>query len=385
MSSEYGKNIRISIFGQSHSQGIGVVMDGIPAGERFDMEAVKAFMKRRAPGQNAYSTARKEEDLPEILSGLLPEEGDAGTSTGACGCLVSCGAPLCAVIQNRDQRSKDYSGLRDVPRPSHADYPAYVKYGNFHDIRGGGHFSGRLTAPLCFAGALCRQMLAKRGILLGAHIAAIGSIQDQPYDPVNLDPEVLLSAGAGDFPVNDPEQGEKMQDLIASARQEGDSVGGIIECAAIGLPCGLGEPIFDGVENKIAQIVFGIPAVKGLEFGEGFRAAVLRGSEHNDPYEIADGEVRTKTNHAGGILGGITTGMPLIFRAAVKPTPSIAKEQASVSLSRMEETGLQIHGRHDPCIVPRAVPCMEAALAIALWDLYLEAEHQNSRINRNGV
>ena len=260
-----------------------------------------------------------------------------------------------------------------------------MKYGNFHDIRGGGHFSGRLTAPLCFAGALCRQMLEKRGILLGAHIAAIGSIQDQPYDPVNLDPEVLLSAGAGDFPVNDPGQGEKMQELIASARKEGDSVGGIIECAAIGLPCGLGEPIFDGVENKIAQIVFGIPAVKGLEFGEGFRAAALRGSEHNDPYEIADGEVRTKTNHAGGILGGITTGMPLIFRAAVKPTPSIAKEQASVSLSRMEETGLQIHGRHDPCIVPRAVPCMEAALAIALWDLYLEAGHQNSRINRNGV
>lgn len=385
MSSEYGKNIRISIFGQSHSQGIGVVMEGIPAGERFDMEAVKAFMKRRAPGQNAYSTARKEEDLPEILSGLLPEEEEPGTSSGTAGCLVSCGAPICAVIHNRDQRSGDYSGLRDVPRPSHADYPAYVKYGNFHDIRGGGHFSGRLTAPLCFAGALCRQMLEKRGILLGAHIAAIGSVQDQPYDPVNLGPEVLLSAGAGDFPVNDPGQGEKMQDLIASAREEGDSVGGIIECAAIGLPCGLGEPMFDGVENKIAQIVFGIPAVKGLEFGEGFRAAALRGSEHNDPYEIAEGRVRTKTNHAGGILGGITTGMPLIFRAAVKPTPSITKEQASVSLSRMEETGLQIHGRHDPCIVPRAVPCMEAALAIALWDLYLEAGHQNSRINRNGV
>ena len=369
MSSEYGKKLRVSIFGQSHSKGIGVVIDGIPAGERFDMEEVLRFMQRRAPGGKAFSTARKEGDEPEILSGLLPEQADPPSGPRW---YHSCGAPICVVIWNKDQRSQDYESLRDVPRPSHADYPAYVKYGSFHDIRGGGHFSGRLTAPLCFAGALCRQLLEKRGIYVGAHIASVHGVWDQPFDPVRLTKEALLEPGTKDFPVREDGAGAAMLAEIAAAKAAGDSVGGIIECAAIGLPCGLGEPMFDGVENRIAQIVFGIPAVKGLEFGEGFGCASLFGSENNDPYCLEAGQVRTRTNRAGGILGGLTTGMPLLFRAAVKPTPSIAKEQDSVSLSKGKEERLVIQGRHDPCILPRAVPCMEAALSIALWDMLAE-------------
>ncbi|MDO4265416.1 MAG: chorismate synthase [Eubacteriales bacterium] len=363
MSSEYGKNIRVSIFGQSHSEGIGVVIDGIPAGERFDMKRVHAFMRRRSAVGKDYSTMRKEADEPHILSGLL-EDGDS---------YVSCGAPVCAVIYNADTRSKDYSNLKDVPRPSHADYPAAVKYRGFHDIRGGGHFSGRLTAPLCFAGALCIQMLEKRGIHVGAHIAAIHGVLDHPYDAVNLTAEEVHAAGEKAFPVNDDLSGERMLSEIGAAKAAVDSVGGIVECGVTGLPCGLGEPMFEGAENKIAQIVFGIPAVKGIEFGAGFEMAARFGSENNDPFEMKNGRVSSKTNHAGGILGGITTGMPLIFRAAFKPTASIARAQQSVSLSRKEDETLVIHGRHDPCIVPRAVPCVEAAAAIAVYDLLRDA------------
>ena len=372
MSSTYGKNIRISIFGQSHSAAIGVSIDGIPAGERFDMEEVKRFMARRAPGGKSFSTARKEADIPEILSGLLPES----AQNEAPHFYRSCGAPICAVIRNSDTRSGDYGNLLDLPRPSHADYPAYVKYRGFHDLRGGGHFSGRLTAPLCFAGALCLQILHRRGIEIGAHIASVGEIRDEAYDPVSVSKTMLRLAGSRSFPTNSTEAGDAMLRRIEEAKQDTDSVGGVVECGAVGIPCGIGEPMFDGLENKIAQIVFGIPAVKGIEFGDGFAASETCGSENNDAFNIKDGQIVTDTNHAGGILGGISTGMPLIFRAAFKPTASIAKPQFTVSLSRMDQEELVIHGRHDPCIVPRAVPCVEAAAAIAVYDLLRDAQSE---------
>ena len=358
MSSIYDGNLRISIFGQSHSGGIGCVIDGLPAGEKIDPDALQAFLARRAPGGNAWSTPRKEADAPEILSGLA----DGRT----------CGAPLCAVIRNTNTRSQDYALLRDIPRPGHADYTAHIRYGGYQDVAGGGHFSGRLTAPLCIAGGICRQLLEKRGIFIGAHLASIGSARDAAYDPVKLNAETLAAAAAKPFPTLDDAAGEEMQLQIRAAKQDGDSIGGIIECAAVGVPAGLGDPMFDGMENRIARIVFAIPAVKGLEFGAGFDVACMRGSENNDTYYMEGGSVRTRTNNAGGILGGITSGMPLIFRAAIKPTPSIAREQQSVSLSRGEDAVLAVRGRHDPCIAPRAVPVMEAALAIAITDALLQ-------------
>lgn len=351
MSSCYGTRLKLSIFGQSHSAAIGMCLDGLPAGEAVDLAQLQAFLDRRAPGRNAWSTARSEPDEPEILSGLVN------------GC--TCGAPLSAILRNHDTRSQDYAGLRSLPRPSHADYPAQVKYGGYQDVAGGGHFSGRLTAPLCVAGGVCLQILARRGIEVGAAITRIGSVAAPGFDPVNVDSAALTAARSALL-------SEAMQAEIAAARAEGDSVGGVIECAVTGLPAGLGEPMFDGMENRIAAVVFGIPAVRGVEFGAGFAAAALRGSEHNDAYCIRDGRVATETNRHGGILGGITTGMPLIFRAAIKPTPSIARPQQSVSLEQMQEQTLTIQGRHDPCIVPRAVPVVEAAAALAVLDALLE-------------
>ncbi len=356
MSSTYGENLKLSIFGQSHGAAIGVVLDGIPAGLPVDEEALQAFLNRRAPGQNDYSTPRKEEDRPEFLSGILNG--------------FTCGAPIAAMIRNRNTRSGDYANLKDCPRPGHADYTAQMKYHGFQDCAGGGHFSGRLTAPLCVAGGLCKQWLEVRGIRVGAHIAAIAGVSDLPFDP--LSPR--LDAVQADFPVLDAAAGEAMRAAISQAKMELDSVGGIIECAVTGLPAGLGEPMFGGVESRIAQIVYGIPAVKGVEFGIGFDAAKLRGSRNNDPYRMEDGRVVTVSNNCGGILGGITNGMPLLFRAAVKPTPSIAREQQSVSLQRGENQPLSVKGRHDPCIVPRAVPVVEAAAAIALLDLLLDGK-----------
>ncbi len=356
MSSTYGENLKLSIFGQSHGAAIGVVLDGIPAGLPVDEEALQAFLNRRAPGQNDYSTPRKEEDRPEFLSGILSG--------------FTCGAPIAAMIRNHNTRSGDYANLKDCPRPGHADYTAQMKYHGFQDCAGGGHFSGRLTAPLCVAGGLCRQWLEARGIRVGAHIAAIAGVSDLPFDP--LSPQ--LDDVRADFPVLDAAAGEAMRAAISQARMELDSVGGVIECAATGLPAGLGEPMFGGVESRIAQIVYGIPAVKGVEFGIGFDAARLRGSQNNDPYRMEDGRVVTASNNCGGILGGITNGMPLLFRAAVKPTPSIAREQQSVSLQRGENQPLSVKGRHDPCIVPRAVPVVEAAAAIALLDLLLDGK-----------
>lgn len=349
MSSSYGENIRVTVFGQSHAPAIGVTLEGIPAGERLDMAALGRFLARRAPGRNEYATPRREADAPEFLCGLVEN--------------VTCGVPITAVIRNTDTRSADYETLRRVPRPGHADYTAAIKYFGAQDAAGGGHFSGRLTAPLCIAGGLCLQLLEREGISVFARIATIGGIKDEG--------ELLAPVSEKDFPTLSDERGKAMRDAIAKAKAAGDSLGGIVECAVTGLPAGLGDPMFGGMENRIAAIVFGIPAVKGVEFGAGFAAAGMMGSEHNDPFIIADRQVRTATNHAGGILGGITNGMPLTFRAAFKPTPSIAREQQSVDLETMTETALRVPGRHDPCIVPRAVPCVEAAAAIAVYDALL--------------
>ena len=360
MSSEFGHLLKISVFGQSHGTAIGVVVDGLPAGEAVDLTELQAFLDRRKPGKNPLSTARKEADAPTFLSGL--ENG------------MTCGAPLCAVIQNGDQHSGDYAGLTDTPRPGHADYTAAVKWGGHADMRGGGHFSGRLTAPLCIAGGIAKQILARRGVFVVAHLKEVAGIPDAPF-PLRPSAELFQEVAAKAFPVLDDGAGERMRAAILAAREDLDSVGGIVECAATGLPAGLGDPMFDGVENRLAAALFGIPAVKGLEFGAGFDAARLRGSENNDPFVLDHGAVAAESNRAGGILGGITTGMPLLLRAAFKPTPSIARPQRTVRLSTMEETDLEIRGRHDPCIAHRAVPVVEAVTAAVLLDLLLEGNH----------
>ena len=349
MSSSYGENLRIHIFGESHGPAVGVAVEGIPAGERVDLEELQRFLDRRAPGRSAWSTPRKEADVPEFLSGL--REGR------------TCGTPLTAILKSANTRSGDYDALRDVPRPGHADYTAWVKYGESRDSRGGGHFSGRLTAPLCVAGGICLQLLAREGITIISRVAAIGGVRDEG--------ELTASTAEKAFPTVSDSAGEAMRFAIAAARAEGDSLGGVIECAVLGLPAGLGDPMFDGMENRIAAAVFGVPAVKGIEFGAGFTAAGLRGSENNDAFSVENGRIITESNHCGGILGGITDGMPLTFRAAVKPTPSIARPQQSVDLNTGEIVPLTVTGRHDPCIVPRAVPCLEAAAAIAVYDALL--------------
>lgn len=353
-----GNKLRVTVFGQSHAPAIGCVVEGLPAGFAPDMEQVAAFMARRAPGQNAWSTSRKEGDTPEILSGLVDGK--------------TCGAPVAMVIRNSDQHSRDYSGLKRTPRPSHADYTALVKFGDSYDIRGGGQFSGRLTAPLCFAGALALQVLAGRGVAVGAHIAQIGRVLDRAPDFAHVGKEALSSLDRSPFPVFDENAGAAMRQAIEEARLDGDSVGGMIRCFALGLPAGIGEPMFGGVENRLAAALFGIPAVRGVSFGDGFAAAAMRGSAHNDPFVMDGGRVSTRTNHAGGVLGGITTGMPLVVNIAVKPTASIAMPQDTVDLETKENTSLTIHGRHDPCIVPRAVPVAEAVTALTLLDMLME-------------
>lgn len=368
MSSQWrGARLSLSIFGQSHGEAIGMTLDGLPAGEAVDRAALARFLARRAPGQNAWSTQRREADEAEFLAGLLDDH--------------SCGAPLAAIIRNTNTRSGDYSGLLDVPRPGHADFAAQMKYGGGQDVRGGGHFSGRLTAPLCIAGGICLQLLQRRGIEIAAHLAAVGGVSDVAPDPAAPPLAALKAVGQKGFPVFDDAAGVGMQAAIEDARRAGDSVGGLIGCYVIGLPPGLGEPMFDGMENRMAHMLFGIPAVKGVEFGAGFAAAAMRGSAHNDPFYWDGDCVKTRGNQHGGILGGITTGMPLCFRVAVKPTPSIALPQGSVSFARREDTELVIHGRHDPCIAPRAVPCVEAVAALVILDALLEQEGQKKEWN----
>ncbi|MBR2414376.1 MAG: chorismate synthase [Clostridia bacterium] len=358
MLTPYGKNLKIYIEGGSHDEKIELIMDNFPAGMQVDKTALQAFMQRRAPGRDAFSTTRKEADKPVFLSGITNGRTD--------------GNRIHAVIYNSNQYSSDYSFVKDTPRPSHADFCAIQKYGQDVDLRGGGHFSGRLTAMLCVAGALCKQYLREKGIEVFAHIHSIHGIADTPFDLCKVgktEQDILQNA---DFPVLDKEQGKKMQNEILDAKQDSDSVGGVIECAVTGLPVGLGEHLFAGAEGRIAAAVFSVPAVKGVEFGNGFGCASLFGSQNNDPFCTDGKKIFTTTNHCGGILGGMTNGMPLVFRAAVKPTPSIAKEQATVSLTEMENTTLKIKGRHDPCIVQRAVPVLEAAAAIAVCDMLLD-------------
>ena len=354
MSSVYTGNLTVAIFGQSHAPAIGVTIDGLPAGLPVDPNALQQFLRRRAPGQNAWSTPRKEADAPEILCGL---------SNGR-----TCGAPLTAIIRNTNTRSGDYDNLRDTPRPGHADYTAQMKFSGAQDVAGGGHFSGRLTAPLCIAGGICLQLLETQGVTIRARIVSVGAVTD--------DSPFLTPVGEKAFPAVSDAAAAAMQAEIAAARADGDSVGGVIECVVEGLPAGVGDPMFGGLENLISRAIFAIPAVKGIEFGAGFAAARMRGSENNDPFRVENGVVVTETNHCGGILGGISDGMPIVFRAAFKPTPSIARQQRSVSLGQMENKTLVIQGRHDPCIVPRAVPCVEAAAAIAVLDAVMARKEE---------
>lgn len=357
MSSEIGKCLKISVFGQSHGSAIGVVMDGLPAGVKIDVDELYAFMSRRKPGTSKLSTQRREDDRPVFLSGLVDG--------------VTAGSPLCAIIENTDTKSGDYANLTDLPRPSHADFTARARYGESVDMRGSGHFSGRLTAPLCVAGGIAKQILAKSGIYVGAHLLSIENERDDPF-PLRPERELFEKIAAKPIPVISDEAGERMALAVDRARMELDSVGGVIECAAVGIPAGAGSPMFDGIENRLAAALFGVPAVKGVEFGAGFEAARMRGSRHNDPFTIDNGEIVTAKNDAGGIIGGITTGMPIIVKCAIKPTPSIGLRQRTVSLGRMEEAELIIRGRHDPCVAIRAVPVIEAVTAFTLLDILME-------------
>ncbi len=360
MRSTWGNNLQLTIFGESHGPAIGVVVDGLPIGLSVDEEAVARDMARRAPGQDPTATARREADRVRIVSGLY-----RGHTTGA---------PLCGLIENTNVRSGDYEAMQRLMRPGHADYAGYVKYRGMNDPRGGGHFSGRLTAPLVFAGALCRQALAARGIEVGAHIASIAGVEDAPMDPVGVDAQTLRALRDARFALLDPAREAAMRARVEEARLAGDSVGGSIEVAAVGVPAGLGAPFFDSLESTLAHLLFSIPAVKGVAFGDGFGLCAMRGSGANDAMRVQDGRVTCETNHNGGVTGGITNGMPVVCRVAVKPTPSIAQPQRTVDVSCMADAQIEIRGRHDPCIVPRAVPVVESAMLLALTDLLLEEE-----------
>lgn len=355
MPTHYGNNIDVEIYGGSHDDHIGVIIKGLPFGFKIDREKLIAFMSRRTPGNNEFSTARKEDDVPFFLDGINDDTISSNT--------------VHAVIYNKNQRSADYKKTSFIPRPSHADFAAKMKYGNDVDLRGGGHFSGRLTAPMCIAGGICLQILEQKGIHIAAQLYSVGNVKGEPFDMVNVLKEDFDTLKNSDFPTLSKSAAEEMKSEILLAKADGDSVGAIIECAAIGLPAGLGEHIFSGVENRISSIIFGIPAVKGIEFGNGFDCAKLRGSKNNDAFFTDGKNVFTKSNNAGGILGGMTNGMPLVFRAAMKPTPSIFIEQDSIDLDTMTNTKLKIQGRHDPCVAVRAVPVFEAATAIAIFDM----------------
>ncbi|MCQ2358607.1 MAG: chorismate synthase [Phascolarctobacterium sp.] len=360
MSGIFGMNLKLSIFGESHGKSIGCVLDGLPPGIALDLEALQLELDRRAPGKNNLSTQRKESDMFEIQSGFFE-----GHTTGT---------PLCAIIKNSDQHSKDYSILKDKMRPGHADYAGYVRYQGFNDYRGGGHFSGRITAPLVFAGAVAKQALAQMGIIVGAHILSINTISENKFNPMGEADELLQEIAGKEFAVMDDAVGEQMQARIISAKADNDSVGGVIETIVQHIPAGIGAPYFDSLESRLAHMMFSVPAVKGIEFGEGFAISQMTGSTANDEMHYVDGKVATTTNHNGGITGGITNASPVLFRVAIKPTPSISREQNTISLAEGQDTKLTIVGRHDPCIVQRAVPVIEAATAWVIWDMLLEAK-----------
>jgi len=357
MSGMWGNKLKISIFGESHGTAIGITIDGLPSGFEIDMDEVLKEMARRAPGKSKLSTARKESDTPEILSGFFE-----GKTTGT---------PLCAIIRNSDHHSKDYGKLKDFMRPGHGDYPGNIRYAGFNDYRGGGHFSGRITAPLVFAGAVSKQILEEKGISIGAHIKNIGNVQDISFSDIEVTEELLNNIKCNELPLLNDEKESDMREEVSKARGELDSVGGSIECTVIGIKAGFGNPFFDSVESSIAHLMFSVPAVKGIEFGKGFEMCKLKGSECNDEYYYDGDEIKTYTNNNGGITGGITNGMPILFKVGIKPTPSIAKKQRTIDIFEKKNTELEIKGRHDPCIVQRAVPVIECATAIAILDLLL--------------
>ena len=361
MSSTWKNALSLSIFGESHGAAIGMTLDGLPAGLAVDVEVLQTFLNRRAPGNFPWSTPRKETDIPKFLSGIYQ-----GHTTGS---------PITAIIENTNTKSKDYMALADVPRPGHADFAAHMKYGGYEDKRGGGHFSGRLTAAMCIAGGICLQILERRGITIGANIQTVGgSAVDYSLNENFVDAKKLKELTKQDLPVLLAENREHIIAEIEQAKAEGDSIGGLIGCAAVGVPAGLGDPMFFGMENRIASLIYAIPAVKGLQFGSGLGVSMMRGSETNGSIEAENGKVTLKDNYDGGIQGGITNGMKLLLTVAIKPTPSIGKTQKSVNLKTGEQVNLNIEGRHDPCIVPRAVPVIEAAVAIAIYDAILETE-----------
>lgn len=359
MRSSIGSKIKLTVFGESHGPAIGCVLEGLPAGYKIDMDGLLKQMSRRSPGKDKTATARREEDTPEFLSGLLD-----GVTTGA---------PLALIIRNNDTRSQNYDDLKNHPRPNHADFAAYIKYGGYNDVRGGGHFSGRLTAPIVAAGAVCRSILTQKGITVGGHISRIGWVEDAPFDPADISPEELSYLSQKLFALNLPEKEEEMRQEIEAARMSLDSVGGSVELAAVGVPAGIGNPMFFGVENVLASILYGIPAVKSVSFGAGEDFSRMKGSQANDQmYVDEQGRVKCLTNNCGGITGGITNGMPITVKVALKPTPSIGRPQQTVDLEKKENANLEIVGRHDPCIVPRALCALEAALCIGLCDLLAE-------------
>lgn len=357
MSSVWVNNLKISIFGESHGAYIGAVIDNLPAGEKIDIDEINFQMKKRAPGKNSFSSERRESDYPEVISGLLN-----GYTTGS---------PFCAIIKNQDAHSSDYETFRFLPRPGTADFTAINRYSGYNDFRGGGHLSGRLTAPLVFCGSICQQILKRKGISIAAHIFSVGKVLDAPF-LYNISDDALKNLhNQMELPVLDPEIKEQIKNEIDFYKSKGDSIGGSIECAVVGVKPGIGDPIFFGIENVISSLIFAIPAVKGIEFGAGFKVSDMTGSENNDSFILKNGEIQTETNNHGGILGGISSGMPIVFRVAIKPTPSIPLEQISVNLNKKTSAKLKVTGRHDPCIVPRAVPAVEAVASIAILDLLL--------------
>ncbi len=358
MSNTFGHNLRLSIFGESHSEAIGVVLDGLPSGLALDFDEIQKEMARRAPGKDRFSTPRKEADIPRIVSGFFE-----GRTTGT---------PLCALIENTNTRSKDYS--RGPLRPSHADFTAELRYHGFQDYRGGGHFSGRITAPLVFAGAVMKPYLKELGIEVFAHIKSIGTKSEAAFDSVHPDLGRYRKLKEQPLAVLEEKSLQAFGDEMDAAREAKDSIGGVIECMVYGVPAGLGSPFFDSVESRLSSMLFSVPAVKGVEFGAGFSISAMRGSEANDPFCLENDAIRTKTNNTGGINGGITNGMPVCFSVAIRPTPSIAQSQGTVNLLTGQEETLEIHGRHDPCIVPRAVSVIEAVATLVTADLILEAK-----------
>lgn len=361
MSSTWGNKLKLSIFGESHGEAIGVVIDNLIPGIEIDMDYINRQMARRAPGKSQLATSRAESDSAKILSGVFNN--------------ITTGAPLCAVIYNEDKKSKDYSNLRDTMRPGHSDYPAFIKYEGFNDYRGGGHFSGRITAPLLFAGALAMSILEKyKGIYVASHISSIYNIEDDRILFADCDAGSFKYLKDMEFPVLSEEKGEHMRAEILKAKENKDSVGGTVETIITDIPAGYGEPFFDSVESRLSHMIFSIPAVKGIEFGAGFDIAKMRGSSSNDAYFLKDEKISAKTNNNGGILGGITNGMPIVFRTAIKPTASISLPQETVNVASMKNTTLQVEGRHDPCIVPRALPVIEGAAALVILDLIMERD-----------